>query len=137
MGIYTHGVDHAPTPPGAGNDRHSTSPQEFDCQACGACCVSPYTGEAYVALSDDEATRLRRGQLRVVLQRQGGEPPVFLPRLGAKLNADGTKVCVALGGTVGAACFCRIYAERPSACRQFEAGGRACREARRMMAGAA
>jgi len=103
---------------------------EFDCQACGACCVSPYTGDAYVALDDREAVRLGLAQLPVILQQQGGDPPEYLPRLGTKLNANTTRVCAALGGIVGSACFCDIYEERPNACRQFEAGGKACREAR-------
>lgn len=107
--------------------------REFDCQTCGACCVSPYTGEAYVALSDSEATRVALARLPVILQRQGGDPPEFLPRLGTKLDATATKVCAALGGVVGSQCFCSIYEERPSACRQFEVGGRECREARRRM----
>ena len=105
--------------------------REFDCQSCGACCVSPYSSDAYVALDDREATRLALVQLPVIFQRQGGEPPEFLPKLGTKLSANATKVCAAFEGTVGLACVCGIYQERPNACRQFEVGGRACREARR------
>ena len=103
--------------------------REFDCQTCGACCVSPYTGDAYVALNDSEATRLASAQLPVVLQRQGGDPPVFLPKLGTTLSANAI-VCVAFGGAAGSTCSCGIYEERPNACRQFEAGGKACRETR-------
>jgi Fe-S-cluster containining protein len=110
---------------------------EFNCQTCGACCSSPYSGEAYVALTDDEATRLIRAQLPVILQRQGGDPPEFLPRLGTKLDANAAKVCAAFGGVVGSTCVCTIYEERPSACRQFEVGGRQCREERRRMGVAA
>ena len=106
---------------------------EFDCQTCGACCVSPYTGDAYVALDDDEATRLTLAQLPVILQRQGGEPPEVVSKLGTKLSANATNVCAAFGGIVGSTCFCGIYEERPTACRQFEVGGKACREARRSM----
>src|SRR5688572_13354927 len=104
--------------------------REFDCQSCGACCVSPYSGDAYVALDDREATRLTLAHLPVILQRQGGDPPEFLPRLGTKLGANATNVCAAFGGIVRSMCFCGIYEERPNACRQFEAGGKACREAR-------
>ena len=104
---------------------------EFDCRACGACCVSPYTGDAYVALDDSEAARLALEQVPVIFQRQGGDPPEYVPKLGTKLNADATNVCAALGGIVGSECFCGIYQVRPKACRQFEVGGKACREARR------
>jgi Fe-S-cluster containining protein len=104
---------------------------EFDCQTCGACCVSPNTGDAYVALSDSEATRMTWAQLPVILQRQGGDPPEFLPKLGTKLDANAMNVCAAFGGVVRSTCFCSIYADRPQACRQFDVGGNACREARR------
>jgi Fe-S-cluster containining protein len=105
--------------------------REFDCQSCGACCASPYTGDAYVALDDSEATRLAAAHLPVILQRQGGDPPEYLPRLGTKLSGSATRVCAAFEGTPGSTCLCGIYEERPNACRQFEAGSKACREARR------
>ena len=108
--------------------------REFDCQTCGACCASPYSGEAYVALNDSEATRLTSAQLPVILQRQGGDPPEVLLKLGTKLDRNSLKVCAAFEGVVGATCFCGIYEARPGACRQFQAGGPACREARRRMA---
>ena len=111
--------------------------RECDCQTCGACCASPYSGEAYVALNDGEAIRFTLTRLPVILQRQGGDPPEFLPRLGTKLDANATKVCAAFGGVVGSTCFCSVYEKRPSACGQFEVGGRACREARRRMGVAA
>ena len=104
--------------------------REFDCQTCGACCVSPYTGDAYVALDESEAARLALAHMPVILQRQGGDPPEFLPKLGTKLIADGTNLCAAFGGAVGSTCFCGIYEERPNACRQFEVGSKVCREAR-------
>jgi Fe-S-cluster containining protein len=106
---------------------------EFDCQTCGACCVSPYTGDAYVALHDSEVSRMTMAQLPVILQRQGGEPPEFLPRLGTKRNANAMNVCAAFEGDARSTCSCSIYESRPNACRQFEAGGAACREARRLI----
>jgi Fe-S-cluster containining protein len=84
-------------------------------------------------LNESEATRLTSARLPVILERQGGDPPDFLPKLGTKLNAHATKVCAAFEGVAGSTCFCGIYPERPSACRQFEMGGRACRETRRRM----
>jgi Fe-S-cluster containining protein len=105
--------------------------REFDCQTCGACCVSPYTGDAYVALDESEASRLTLALLPVVFQRQGGDPPEYLPKLGTKLTADDTKVCVAFEGEIRSTCGCGIYEARPNVCRQLEVGGKACREARR------
>ena len=107
--------------------------REFDCQTCGACCASPYSGDAYVALTESEAARLTAARLPVILQRQGGDPPDVLLRLGTKLNVHATRVCAALEGVVGSTCFCGIYADRPGVCRQFEVGSRVCRETRRMM----
>jgi Fe-S-cluster containining protein len=104
---------------------------EFDCQACGACCVSPYRGDTYVALDESEAARLASARLPVIFQRQGGDPPEYVPKLGTKRSDQAMNVCVALGGVVGSTCFCGIYQVRPNACRQFEVGGKACLEARR------
>jgi len=95
--------------------------------------VSPYSGDAYVALDDSDVSRITQAQLPVIFQRQGGDAPEFLPKLGAKLSANAMNVCVAFDGSAGATCSCRIYEGRPSACRQFEAGSHGCREARRRL----
>jgi Fe-S-cluster containining protein len=95
--------------------------------------VSPYSGSVYVSLDDGEAGRMLVAQLPVILQRQGGDPPEFLPKLGTKLSANGMKVCAAFEGNAGSTCSCRIYEGRPSVCRQFEVGSQACREARRLI----
>ncbi len=42
----------------------------------------------------------------------------------------GETICVAFAGTVGAACGCSIYPNRPIVCRQFEVGSLKCRVAR-------
>lgn len=95
--------------------------------------MSPYSGGAYVSLDDSEAGRMLLAQLPVVLQRQGGDPPEFIPKLGTKLSPNAMKVCAAFEGNAGSTCSCRIYEGRPSACRQFEVGSQACREARRLI----
>jgi Fe-S-cluster containining protein len=95
--------------------------------------VSPYSGDAYVALHESEVSRMTLAQLPVILQRQGGDPPEFLPRLGTKLSGHAIKVCAAFEGDARTACSCSIYESRPNACRQFEAGSTACREARRFL----
>jgi Fe-S-cluster containining protein len=95
--------------------------------------VSPYSGDAYVALHASEVRRMTLAQLPVILQRQGGEPPEFVPRLGTKWDAHAIKVCVAFEGDARSTCSCGIYESRPDTCRQFEAGSVACREARRLV----
>jgi uncharacterized protein len=107
--------------------------RQFDCQICGACCVSPYSGGAYVSLDDREAARMLVAHLPVILQRQGGDPPEFLPKLGTKPSGNGMKACAAFQGNAGSTCSCSIYEGRPSVCRQFEAGSHACRDARRLI----
>jgi Fe-S-cluster containining protein len=45
-------------------------------------------------------------------------------------GAGGRPACVAFTGKLGGACGGTIYAERPSVCREYEAGGDLCRQAR-------
>jgi Fe-S-cluster containining protein len=96
----------------------------YDCQQCGACCAD-FTGtHGYARLARGEAARLRRLGLSVV--REPGES-----FLGTRADADGRDVCAAFAGALGGPCSCSVYTARPAVCRSFEAGGAACREARR------
>lgn len=92
----------------------------MECQSCGACCahfrVSFYWTEA------DDAP--------------GGIVPVALTR---QLNAhqrcmagtsSRTPRCAALEGEVGQWVGCRIYAQRPSVCREVTPGDPQCLKAR-------
>jgi Fe-S-cluster containining protein len=101
---------------------------EYDCRRCGACCVQtgPHDGSAYVYLDRDEARRMRSLGLLVVEAALGARC------LGAREHqgAGGRPACVAFTGTLGGGCACSAYEDRPSACREFEVGGRLCREAR-------
>ncbi len=98
----------------------------YDCQQCGACCVFAFGEEGYVSLSRVEAKRARRRGLPVVEDSGCGF-------LGTRPHDGpaGDSICVAFTGAVGGACACTIYPQRPKKCRQFEAGSRACRKARR------
>jgi len=40
--------------------------------------------------------------------------------------------CVSFSGRVGERCGCRIYANRPEECREFEVGSEQCADARRI-----
>lgn len=105
----------------------------YDCQSCGACCFSPWTGDGYVRLYNLDLGRLG-GRFPAVYQEQGyGEPPEVIPKLGTRIDEHGGRVCVAFEGRGGARCACGIYPSRPEPCRRFEAGGRLCREARQRL----
>ena len=107
---------------------------EYDCQTCGACCCSPWTGDGYVRLYDIDLDRLQGVDVPVIFQTQGyGEPPEVIPKLGTKIDGQGGRVCVGFDGRAGEACGCGIYDSRPEACRKFEAGSELCKEARRRM----
>jgi Fe-S-cluster containining protein len=102
--------------------------EAFDCQSCGACCVhlGPSDGNAYVFLDREEAGRMRRLGLRVVESPLGARCLAAAPHEGAW----GYPACVAFEGQVGGRCACSIHPERPSVCREFEAGSDLCHEAR-------
>lgn len=86
------------------------------CKSCGACCRE---GFDRVELRRGDTTRERHPAL-VATDRFGP----FLPRPEGR--------CVALRGDGGPDSYrCSIYAERPSACAEFEIGGEACLIARR------
>jgi hypothetical protein len=109
-------------------------PAGYGCQSCGACCHSPWTGEAYVRLYDIDLERLEGTGLRVINEPQGSngsEPAEVIPKLATKLGDEGRRVCVAFEGRLGTTCACGIYERRPEACRRFEAGSDLCRASRR------
>ena len=100
-----------------------------DCLTCGACCVSPFVGEGYIRLDVEEEERLGRKGLPVL--EVVPDPHDRIVLLGTKRNGQGTRVCMALTGRVGKQVACSIYEDRPSLCRQFEAGSPECHQARR------
>jgi hypothetical protein len=84
----------------------STNP----CQTCGACCasfrVSFYWGEA-----DDAPGGIVPAQLTEAVS----------PQLRCMKGTASKPVrCIALEGEVGKRVSCRIYAQRPSPCREFD-----------------
>lgn len=89
-------------------------PAQLDCLACGACCTDVLFTD--VPVEDDDLV-LRLYPERVVSKRIG----LVLERKGAQ--------CFALDCSTGET-RCIIYAERPAACRLFEAGSADCLRAR-------
>jgi len=95
------------------------SESQHPCLTCGACCHE-YRVEFPV----------------YELQSMGGSVPDALAHevCGNRWRMDGTQQhpvrCVALIGRCGKQSICSIYAQRPSACQQFEMGTDRCNEAR-------
>lgn len=90
-------------------------PPSFDCQACGACCR-----EGYDTVEIDEDEPLVTARPELVARGPFGR---------LNLKRDGPRcACLAVDG---AAFACRIYRERPTPCRDLEAGSEACLTARR------
>ena len=98
---------------------------DYDCQRCGACCVDYFGTTGYIQLTADEKERMRRMSLPVVLWH-GQELLGTRPHAGP----GGETCCVAFTGEVGSHCACTIHPDRPSACREFEAGSEGCKFAR-------
>lgn len=101
-----------------------------DCRTCGACCVGGYDdGAGFASVLPTDAAKMSR---HVRLQLVRG------PRFGVAddspsmatayvMTEECGAVCRYLAGTPGKRVFCRIYETRPSACREFTPGGKACR----------
>lgn len=102
--------------------------RDYDCLQCGACCVSPFSGEGYIHLEPEERDRLRGLSLPVIEMDAAGETLLLLA---TRVNAQGLRVCRALGGSVGRRVACSVYEDRPHLCREFEAGSAECVAARR------
>lgn len=95
--------------------RHDPRLSEVDCAECGACCR-----EGFDRVEVRARDLVRRKHAELVSTDAFGE---FLARPGG--------LCVALEQEKTVGYRCRIYAQRPRACAEFEIGGDACLTARR------
>lgn len=87
---------------------------ELDCRSCGACCREAYHSVTIEA--DDPVV--------------GAHPALIVDRGSyLELRREGDR-CAALDGDASEF-SCRIYADRPSCCRELERGGEHCLTARR------
>jgi Fe-S-cluster containining protein len=100
-----------------------------DCLTCGACCASPFAGEGYIQLNEQEEGDLTRLGLPVFELIPDPDDRVVM--LGTKPSSQMGRVCIALTGKVGKRVACSIYLDRPQLCRQFTAGSPECHQARR------
>jgi Fe-S-cluster containining protein len=95
---------------------------DFDCQSCGACC---HGDEGWVGLDRADDGRIARTPdlaRLVVYVRTGSGVRRSLRFVAGRCEA----LHLDDGGTVS----CRIYDDRPEACRALLAGSPACRAAR-------
>jgi Fe-S-cluster containining protein len=85
-----------------------------------------------VLLYEPDRERIRALGLPIVRLEQPGEADQMevLQLLGTRRDDQGLRICTAFTGSVGQACACGIYADRPDLCRKFEAGDTLCRAAR-------
>lgn len=97
---------------------------DFDCRSCGACC----RGWVVEVESDSlvPARLVKNDPICGPVMRETGIPPG-----GNAYKNTGCGRCVALRGQIGSRVRCSIYEKRPKVCREFEAGGDDCLEARR------
>jgi len=90
---------------------------QLDCQSCGACC---------------KATVPRHRSWICLIEADFEHVPIELTRKTHHyhdewaMSLDASGCCVALEGAVGVHCACRIYDNRPRACRAFVLGSADC-----------
>lgn len=100
----------------------------YDCQTCGACCLTKmetYEG-GYAHLQEHDVARLSSHYRRLNVINVGGGPG-----LRTKSYGDFGYACVALRGTPGVFCACFIHDNKPDVCRNFEPGSESCLSARK------
>lgn len=106
------------------------------CQECGACCVDLYGDGTVADLQPEDEQRLGPRRLQLYTVQSGGRwPDTPHHATSTRVDALGNTVCRALRGSVGRSCSCRIYEDRPTLCRSFERGSRACLSSRREVLG--
>ena len=102
-----------------------------DCHDCGACCREAYHSVT-VSVRDPVVWRqpalIERHGHRFEIRREGERCAALQVSSGAPRDDGAPRAAHATGGRRFS---CSIYADRPQACRDFEAGGRHCLDARR------
>ena len=96
----------------------ATPPGSVDCRNCGACCAS-FRVSFYWAEAD--AIGLPEGLLEQIT-------PWHVCMTGTN---SALPRCFALTGEIGKHVVCRLYEQRPSPCREVQAGDTQCARARR------
>ncbi|MCA9244022.1 MAG: YkgJ family cysteine cluster protein [Phycisphaerales bacterium] len=102
-------------------EHDSRASVELDCRQCGACCL---TFDVLLNTGESAAFAARPDLVSLTVLYNG---PFFPPPRFMRREADGR--CAALSGGLSA-CHCTIYEDRPTLCREFEAGSADCLAAR-------
>lgn len=93
---------------------------EYDCQKCGSCCRGLIVP---VYATDKIPQELTKKDSKLE------EDPMIGTELSMKRKKPDER-CVCLAGTVGKRVSCRIYENRPEACRGFKPGSSDCQTQR-------
>lgn len=81
-----------------------------DCRSCGACCAYSDSWPSFDPFDERDGAAL---------------PAELVHADGGRMACEGDR-CKALAGVVGEAVHCTVYADRPTLCREFEAGSDTC-----------
>ena len=113
-----------------------TAAPAYDCQKCGACCVSWDCVPDYVYLEPKDKDRMSKATYADFTRGYGRQRHrvmqlAFIPAAVPDGVVGEVFACKALRGIVGDEVACGIYEERPKACRRFEVGSEDCLEMRR------
>ena len=102
---------------------------EFDCITCGACCIyfakSPDCFPIYPGDPNEE----------MLLENEWAHKSFHGDTFMLRKDGERLSRCIALSGKRGEQLLCEVYENRPQTCRDFEAGGNLCREARKAVYG--
>jgi Fe-S-cluster containining protein len=112
---------------------------DFDCQMCGACCVSRawargQDGLSFVDLTSTKDIKRMGKRLPVLTEPNFKSPTGLSMRVKGNPSSNQSR-CVCLEGAVGRHVTCLSYTVRPDICRAFEPGSAECRLARQMVFG--
>lgn len=101
----------------------------LDCHTCGVCCAGSYADADHADCTVTDVIRMSRA-VRTKLVNNWRSFGVRPGESGATAT-DGEGRCVFLRGVIGRRTSCRIYATRPTVCREFRPGSRRCKAARK------
>ena len=119
-----------------------------DCRTCGVCCISLHDQDVYCDVTQEDLKRMSPAARKHVVapsvfdqalgMLDGRYVPLAIETMWREVKAgplQGTSVCacVFLRGSVLHRTSCRIYENRPHACRSaLKPGQKQCREARKL-----
>ena len=106
----------------------------YDCQQCGACCVSDFDSVDYVHLREEDLDRLNADEYKQFVYTDATYGKTQCSMRTAR-DSEGNCRCAALEGQVGKSVSCSIYERRPLVCRKFQPETAECDYARQIYFG--